>query len=184
MADFLDNDAPKIFDYDGNELIEVIIPDGEDVPDDASTVWGTEVDEDQSVIDDNEENLIDSSPIIDISIFTFREHSDAVYSCAIHPSIPCLVVTGGGDDRGYLWRYAADIGQATSSTSVVSCMELAGHSDSVSSVGFNFDGTLLFTGSLDGTIRIWEVETTTLKHVLEGPEEVAFASWHQVVGIS
>jgi angio-associated migratory cell protein len=81
---------------------------------------------------------------------------------------------GGGDDRAFLWKYPETPG----STEAESCFELTGHSDTVSSVGFNYDGTLALTGSYDGTIRIWNVETGELKIVLDGPEDIEFAEWH------
>ena len=36
-------------------------------------------------------------------------------------------------------------------------VELTGHTDTVASVGFNFDGTLALTGSYDGTVKVWKV---------------------------
>lgn len=76
---------------------------------------------------------------------------------------------GGGDDKAFLWRYGADS---------ESSLELIGHTDTVTSVGFNFNGTLLLTGSYDGNVRIWDVETGTLVQTLDGPEDVEWASWH------
>lgn len=55
---------------------------------------------------------------------------------------------------------------------------MSGHTDTVSSVGFNYDGTLALTGSYDGTIRVWSVETGECKITLEGPEDIEFAEWH------
>ena len=66
-------------------------------------------------------------------------------------------------------------------------MELTGHKDTVTKVGFNFDGSLAFTGSYDGSIRIWRVPNsiergTSLVQpacVLDGgPEDIEWASWH------
>ena len=36
---------------------------------------------------------------------------------------------------------------------------LSGHTDSVSSLSFSPDGTLLISGSLDGTINVWDIQT-------------------------
>lgn len=48
----------------------------------------------------------------------------------------------------------------------------------MTSVGFNFDGTLALTGSYDGTVRIWSASTGALLQVLEGPEDVEWAEFH------
>ena len=52
--------------------------------------------------------------------------------------------------------------------------------DSVSVVGFNFDGTLLACASMDNLVSIYEVEEGLRKiAVLEGPtDEITFIEWH------
>jgi angio-associated migratory cell protein len=80
---------------------------------------------------------------------------------------------GGGDDRAFLWKFDPD-----NRSSLVKKLELSGHTDSVTSVGFNFNGSLLLTGSYDGTVRIWDVETGSVMQILDGPEDVEWAYWH------
>ncbi|CAN0483957.1 unnamed protein product, partial [Scytosiphon promiscuus] len=46
------------------------------------------------------------------------------------------------------------------------------HTDTVSTVGFSADGSLVATGCYGGLLKVWEASTGTLKHVLEGPEDV------------
>ncbi len=46
---------------------------------------------------------------------------------------------------------------------------IIGHTDSVSSVAYNFDGKLIATAGLDGTARIWNAADGTLLRTLEGP---------------
>lgn len=53
------------------------------------------------------------------------------------------------------------------------------HTDTVTSVGFNFDGKLALTGSYDGTVKIWNVDTSELVVVLDGPEDIEWAEWHK-----
>ena len=45
---------------------------------------------------------------------------------------------------------------------------MEGHNDSVSSVTFNHNGTLLASGSYDNTIKLWNLETKTEIATLEG----------------
>jgi ribosome assembly protein SQT1 len=84
---------------------------------------------------------------------------------------------GGGDDVGYIWRYDP-LAESSETASIQSYLMLSGHTDTVTNVGFNFDGTLAFTGSYDGTIRIYNVGSGEMIQVLEGPEDVEWASWH------
>lgn len=49
---------------------------------------------------------------------------------------------------------------------MISC---AGHKDSVSSLAFSTDGQLLASGSLDGTVQVWDVASSNLKCTLDGP---------------
>jgi WD40 repeat protein len=93
-------------------------------------------------------------PSVDMAFVTFQGHSDSVYCSAIHPTIPGIVLTGGGDDRAFIWKYAAGSGEGA----IASSTELSGHKDTVTYVGFNFDGSLCFTASYDGTIRVWKFE--------------------------
>ena len=134
--------------------------------------------------------------IIDMSSASFEMHSDSVYCAAFHPSEPGLMVSGGGDDRAFLWRYNAQSPScsdqpATEATApleeapaslrgsgIVWAKELGGHSDTVTAVGFNFDGTLVLTGAYDGVVNVWSASSGELVVRLEGPEDVEWATWH------
>ena len=120
-----------------------------------------------------------------MSLYQFTSHTDSVYCTALHPTKRGVVITGGGDDRAFIWSYETNNAASTETGSVSSnssnrqiLFELTGHTDTVSTVGFNFDGTMALTGSYDGTIRVWTVETGELKLVLDGPEDIEFAEWH------
>ena len=114
-----------------------------------------------------------------------------------------MTETGGGDDKAYIWKYAKHVdgvidavassgsamdveGDATLTNGnaqqgagqVVSSIELAGHTDTVTTVGFNFNGSLALTGAYDGLVKIWKVTTGELIQTLEGPEDVEWAKWH------
>eukprot|EP00128_Syssomonas_multiformis_P018394 Colp12_sorted_trinity150504_noHs@2560 len=98
----------------------------------------------------------------------FFEHQDAVYCVALNPTNSEIGATGGGDDKGYIFK--------TSDGSPL--FELKGHTDSVSAISFNHDGKYLATGGMDGTVLVWEVATGKKVCTLEGPDEVTWTSWH------
>ncbi|EFA83186.1 WD40 repeat-containing protein [Heterostelium album PN500] len=105
----------------------------------------------------------------DESVQGFFEHTDSVYCVAINRQHNDIIVTGGGDDLAYLWNREDGNKVYT----------LKGHTDSVCSVGFNFDGTLVATGGMDGVVRVWDVATGELKVTLEGPSEaIEWIQWH------
>ena len=68
---------------------------------------------------------------------------------------------------GHIWR--TDNGEELA--------RLDGHTDSVTSVGFNFDGEMVATGGMDGKVRVWRRKGEGYLNWefvigLEGPEEV------------
>jgi ribosome assembly protein SQT1 len=169
----------------GDEILEEVIV-SEDAPmddeevggddDDASTVW-TDVTGDDDGMEGDE--VADSTqPMLeeleDMSAYTFRGHSDSVYCAAIN-QVNGMIITGGGDDKSFLWTYDP-ISQSVDPSSV---KELSGHTDTVTSVGFNFDGTLAMSGSYDGTIKVWNTSSAECVLTLEGPEDIEWAMWHQ-----
>lgn len=40
----------------------------------------------------------------DDSVHTFTGHTGELYTLACSPTDPTLVATGGGDDKGFVWR--------------------------------------------------------------------------------
>lgn len=38
-------------------------------------------------------------------------------------------------------------------------------------MGFNYDGKIVATGAMDGTVKLWNVNTGKLMITLEGPSE-------------
>ncbi|AES80339.1 transducin/WD-like repeat-protein [Medicago truncatula] len=92
-------------------------------------------------------------------IYTLTRHTGQIkYTHACSPIDATLVATGGGDARGILWK----IGQGNRAS------ELQGHSDSVSSLAFSYDGKFLASGSMDGIVQVWDVYGN-LSSVLNGP---------------
>ncbi|KDE08104.1 hypothetical protein MVLG_01586 [Microbotryum lychnidis-dioicae p1A1 Lamole] len=114
----------------------------------------------------------------DDSALTFSEHQGAVFVVCLHPTRQHIAVSGGEDDLGLLFD--------TNSGEVLQRLE--GHTDSVTSVGFSFDGELVATGGMDGKVRVWgrqkhagvadEFTNWALVQDLEGPNEVNWIDWH------
>ncbi len=71
-----------------------------------------------------------------------------------------MMASGGGDDIAVIWNLEDP-------ENTVNILE--GHKDTVDNIAFNFDGKLLATGSMDGTVIIWEADTGKKKFVLDGP---------------
>ncbi|GAB2231173.1 hypothetical protein Droror1_Dr00027461 [Drosera rotundifolia] len=83
---------------------------------------------DSSVQEDNEEHGEcqlrigdDAAPGPDDSIYTFTGHTGEVYAVACSPTDTTLVASGGGDDRGFMWKIGGADG----------VLELAGHEETV-----------------------------------------------------
>jgi len=93
---------------------------------------------------------------------TYDDIIEPVYDVALHPVHQNIAVSGGGDDKSYLWRlYDGE-----------QLYEFGGHSDSVTQVAFSVDGTYVASGSMDGKVRVWKSETGEFVCELEGPDEV------------
>ncbi|PFH45663.1 hypothetical protein AMATHDRAFT_71259 [Amanita thiersii Skay4041] len=88
---------------------------------------------------------------------TLRNHLDAVRALAFHPSELSLA-TGGDDCTVKIWR--VDVGSLTSSTARPSTeiepqLTLRGHSAAVTRLVYSASKQVLYSASLDSSIRIW-----------------------------
>jgi len=111
----------------------------------------------------------------DDSLQRFLSHKDSIYSIGLHPlcdinaNTNTFAISGGGDDQAYIWN----IGTGEQ------LHQLTGHKDSVCAVGYNFNGKLVATGSLDGFVKIWNADDGKLLFTLEGPQaEIEWIDWH------
>ncbi|KAJ8729329.1 hypothetical protein PYW08_000910 [Mythimna loreyi] len=87
-------------------------------------------------------------PPEDHAAFVFNKHVGSVFCCDLHPDGK-LAVTGGEDDRAYVWS-------VTDGQLIMDCL---GHKDSVIFVGFSFDGAYLATADMSGLIKVWKCST-------------------------
>ncbi|KAJ4701187.1 angio-associated migratory cell protein [Melia azedarach] len=148
-----EDDQGEVF-LDESDIIHEVTIDDEDLPD---------IDDDEAGSDpENSEQPDDSEHI-------FTGHSGELYTVACSPTDATLVATGGGDDRGFLWR----INQGDWAS------EIQGHKDSVSSLAFSTDGQLLASGGFDGLVQVWDTSSGDCKCALEGPGGgIEWVSWH------
>ncbi|TVU33758.1 hypothetical protein EJB05_15563, partial [Eragrostis curvula] len=97
------------------------------------------------------------------------EEMDEVYAVAVSPTDVSLVASGGKDDKGFLWKIG----------SLDGVLELAGHSDTVCTVAFSSDGSLVASGDLDGHINVWNAVTRTFQGTLDGSVSgFEWLKWH------
>ena len=174
------NETDKVIAEDEIEqVIEINDDEGEpvDLDDDDDADARAMAEAASAAADDRDSAPVDALPeeeYVETARAIFSKHTDATYCVAASPAngpagADTTVASGGGDDMAYIWNPRTG--------KVVH--ELHGHKESVSSIAFNHDGTLLATGALDGGIRVWNVESGELVQALEGPEEdINWISWH------
>nr|ABS32230.1 transducin family protein [Carica papaya]ABY60781.1 transducin family protein [Carica papaya] len=147
-----EDDQGEVF-IDESDVIHEFTVDEEDLPD---------AEDDASSDAENIEEPDDSMHI-------FTGHTGELYAVACSPTDARLVATGGGDDKGFLWK----IGRGDWGS------ELLGHKDSVSCLAFSTDGQFLASGGLDGLVQIWDASSGNIKCALEGPEKgIEWVRWH------
>lgn len=122
---------------------------------------------------DGEEDYSETEPPEDHSVFVFDKHIGSVFCCNIHPNGK-LAVTGGEDDRAYVW--AIETGQVV--------MECDGHNDSVIFTEFSSDGSYLATGDMSGIVKVWKCNIEDNQQqpwpiVFEYEvDDITFGLWH------
>ncbi|KAI9311348.1 WD40-repeat-containing domain protein [Dichotomocladium elegans] len=112
-----------------------------------------------------DENMLE---IADDSVQGFFDHREPVYAIDMHPKEQTIIVSGGGDDKSYIWRN--DTGEKL--------YELSGHTDSVTAVGFSVDGEYVASAGMDGKVRVWKSTTGEFMTAVEGPDEIVWIDWH------
>ncbi|KAF9790735.1 ribosome biogenesis protein Sqt1 [Thelephora terrestris] len=162
-----DTDEENVQDeyIDPEDVLEIDEEDGADYPMDDED----ELEDGEGAAGPSGENDI----LEDTSIRSFTNHASSVFAVAVHPSAQ-IAASGGEDDLGYIWDY---------STGEV-LVKLTGHTDSVSNVGFSYDGEMIATGGMDGKVRVWkrvgqqDFKRWTFLTELQGPDEVMWLRWH------
>lgn len=164
--------------YEDLHIVREIVLEGDrpaDLSDDDSAI-GVDDDSDASSVASSAVAMEDAEPepleppAEDHSVQRLEAHKEPVFAVAVCAARPEIFATGGGDDVAHLWR----VGEAAPSC------RFEGHADSISSLGFSADGTMLATAGLDGTVRVWSADGTgQLIAALEGPSQgVTWLAWH------
>ncbi|RVW59839.1 Angio-associated migratory cell protein [Vitis vinifera] len=175
-----DEDQGDVF-IDENDVVQEITVDDEDLPD----VEGEDDDaEDFEEADDSMHIFTGHTALwvyawtwyiaegVSLAMSEIPHHAKVgkitseLYTVACSPMDARLVATGGGDDKGFIWKifdgdWAFELG------------------DSVCSLDFSADGQLLASGSFDGFVKIWDASSGDLKGTLEGPGGgIEWVRWH------
>jgi len=125
-------------------------------------------DDDDMEENESEEEAEISMPERDDSILTFSKHTDSLFCGNFNPD-GTLAVTGGEDDRAFVWN--VESGE--------SVFEVTGHKDSVIAAEFSYDGNYLATGDMAGDIKVFKVEKE-YKNVFEfSMGDMSWMKWHK-----
>jgi ribosome assembly protein SQT1 len=139
MSDQVTNPLEKDQFIDADQIAE-------EVPDDKDHHMSEDDDEELGEAEDDESNVIEIDMSNNSSSY-FDTHTDSVFLISSHPTLP-MVVSGGGDDLGYLWTTHSNPSRLVA--------QLTGHTESVIAGGFTPDGQYLVTGDMSGQIRSWK----------------------------
>ncbi|XP_078437360.1 WD40 repeat-containing protein HOS15-like isoform X2 [Wolffia australiana] len=123
------------------------------------------------------EAAVSSVEVASSDVTILEGHTSEVFSCAWSP-VGSLLASGSGDSTARIWAIPSGhcgLGLRNGPPNVVVLKHFKGKtnekSKDVTTLDWNFDGTLLATGSYDGNARIWsregEVKGTLSKH--KGP---------------
>eukprot|EP00088_Acartia_fossae_P049652 TRINITY_DN5484_c0_g1_i7.p1 TRINITY_DN5484_c0_g1~~TRINITY_DN5484_c0_g1_i7.p1 ORF type:complete len:423 (-),score=84.07 TRINITY_DN5484_c0_g1_i7:84-1352(-) len=108
----------------------------------------------------------------DNSIAVFKDHGKAVFSCAFHPELENVVVSGGEDDAAYIWD----------PTNTDSKQKLDDWRDSVNCVTWSNDGQHLAACDMAGNIKVFKYPGLTVEWSFE-VGDINWLKWHPVANV-
>ena len=127
------------------------------------------IDQLETMIEEHEREV---AAAVDESKLVFRKHSGSVFCLAVNMS-EGLVVTGGEDDLGHVWRL--EDGEVV--------FTLTDWSDSVTEVVWNKDCSLLAAGDMAGTVKVWRYPAFKLVWSFELGQDLLWLRWHPQVRV-
>lgn len=149
----MDNGQENEIELHGDEeIVEVIdLNDAEPGPNDlADELDDVDFEDDPGIADDEGWETEDEMEADqDDSDLTFSSHKGSVFCVSLDPVSNTMAVTGGEDDKAYVWN--------VSDGEIL--FECTGHKDSVTCAVFSHDSSLVATGDMSGMIKVWKVET-------------------------
>lgn len=149
----MDNTQENAIDIHGDEeIVEVIElnetePNPDDLADDLEDVDFEDAGNDDDGWETEDE--MEAEALQDDSELTFSKHTGSVFCVSLDPATNSMAVTGGEDDKAYVWR--------VSDGEVL--MECTGHKDSVTCAVFSHDSSLVASGDMSGLIKVWKVQS-------------------------
>ncbi|NWT11645.1 AAMP protein, partial [Vireo altiloquus] len=149
-------EGPGALDLHGDEEIIEVVELGPPGPDDLAEEMedvdfedeGAEEPDAEAWESEDDEGVEDGMEAQDDSEVTFSLHSASVFCVSLDPKTNTLAVTGGEDDKAFVWRVSD--GELL--------FECSGHKDSVTCAGFSHDSVFVATGDMSGLIKVWRVD--------------------------
>ncbi|XP_033101349.1 angio-associated migratory cell protein-like isoform X3 [Anneissia japonica] len=143
-------DGSDVVEVNEDDLVEVIDLDHQGEEDGSEMeMEGYDGEDEEGAEEEKEEDEARMEDIQDDSDFCFKAHTASVFSCDLDPKTSSLAITGGEDDKAYVWNIA-------DGTTALIC---TGHSDSVTCVGFSSDSKFVASGDMSGLIKVWSTES-------------------------
>jgi WD40 repeat protein len=115
----------------------------------------------------------------DDGLISMRKHREELWRVKYDDGTRAVDFT---PDNRHIWVGKAEMGDnlvLIDASNGARLERLAGHSDWINALRISPDGRWMATGSDDHTVRIWDLQTKSLKHTLKGHEdEVNAVAWH------
>lgn len=111
-------------------------------------------------------------PERDDAILTFTKHTSSVFCGSLHPSQD-LAVTGGEDDRAYVWE--------TRQGEVVHTV--SNHNDTIIGAEFSADGNYLAIGDMSGELEVLKLSQNYAKVWEFSMGDMVWMKWHSAAAV-
>ncbi|XP_052889127.1 angio-associated migratory cell protein [Anopheles moucheti] len=160
-----------LLEYEDDDEEVILLGDADEVLD----AWEAEANLDE---DDEEAKEDDGGTVSfrtcdrDDAKLTFTKHTATVFCGALHPTED-LAITGGEDDKAYVWNIRSGEVQ----------FEVTNHTDSVVAVGFSYDGVFAATADIAGYIQVFKVQQNYRKVWEFNVGDLCWMRWHSAAHV-